>query len=354
MQGGVCGGLRKVAMEIPFVVREIRLDEPMLAQQAWQIQLQAHQVEAEWLGYPQLPVMWNTLQEAMACKDRVIAVFEGEALRGLLVLSRRQQGGWHIERTVVDPAHFRVGWGYRLLNHLLAAVDEVSVDTAEVNVAAIALYHKAGFVLEQRWTVPDADGLVLWRMMYRAGRLQASLHLDDKGWIREARQIPSPNCDARETGPAELVVIHNISLPPYRYGSPAVEQLFTNRLEPQDDPFFAQIHQLKVSAHFFIRRSGQLLQFVPVQQRAWHAGVSSWQGRERCNDFSIGIEMEGCDFEPFADAQYQMLIGLLRELQVHLPLRGMTGHEHIAPGRKTDPGPFFDWGRVRAEIDLPA
>ncbi|WP_231960279.1 1,6-anhydro-N-acetylmuramyl-L-alanine amidase AmpD [Aquitalea magnusonii] len=190
-------------------------------------------------------------------------------------------------------------------------------------------------------------------MLYRAGRLQPVLHLEASGWVREARQIPSPNCDAREQGQPELLVIHNISLPPYRYGSHAVEQLFTNTLNPDEDPFFASIKQLRVSSHFFIRRSGQLVQFVPVQARAWHAGVSSWQGRERCNDFSIGVEMEGCDFEPFADAQYQMLLALVRELQQHLPLQAITGHEHIAPGRKTDPGPYFDWARLRREIDLP-
>jgi AmpD protein len=144
---------------------------------------------------------------------------------------------------------FGAGWGYRLLNHLLADADEVSVDTAEVNAAAIALYHKAGFVLEQRWSVPD--GLVLWRLLYQAGRLRPVLHLEPSGWVREARQVPSPNCDAREHGSPELLVIHNISLPPYRYGSQAVEQLFTNSLNPDEDPFFATISQLRVSSHFF-------------------------------------------------------------------------------------------------------
>lgn len=338
-------------MDIPFVVKDVALANPALAEAVLRIQLLAHQVEVKWLNYPALPVMWHEVSQVMACRDRVIGAFEGEALRGVLVASKRQQGGWHIERTVVDPAHFGAGWGYRLLNHLLADADEVSVDTAEVNAAAIALYHKAGFVLEQRWSVPD--GLVLWRLLYQAGRLRPIVHLEPSGWVREARQVPSPNCDAREHGDPELLVIHNISLPPYRYGSHAVEQLFTNSLNPDEDPFFATIRQLRVSSHFFIRRSGQLVQFVPVQARAWHAGVSSWQGRERCNDFSIGVEMEGCDFEPFSDAQYQMLLALVQELRQHLPLQAMTGHEDIAPGRKTDPGPYFDWARVRREIDLP-
>ncbi|MBV8680173.1 MAG: 1,6-anhydro-N-acetylmuramyl-L-alanine amidase AmpD [Aquitalea sp.] len=339
-------------MEIPFIVKEMQLDDPVLAAEVLRIQLLAHQVEVECLSYPQLPLMWRDVAQVMACTERVIGAFEGEALRGVLVASQREQGSWHVERTVVDPQYFGMGWGYRLLNHLLADARDVSVDTAEVNAAAVALYHKAGFVLQQRWSVPD--GLVLWRMQYSAGRLQPVLSLDAGGWIREACQIPSPNCDARDSGLPELLVIHNISLPPYRYGGQAVAQLFTNTLDPADDPFYASIHQLRVSAHFFIRRNGQLVQFVPVLQRAWHAGVSSWQGRERCNDFSIGVELEGCDFEAFTDAQYQMLLALIRELQAHLPLRGMTGHEHIAPGRKTDPGPYFDWARLRAEIDLPA
>jgi AmpD protein len=133
---------------------------------------------------------------------------------------------------------FGAGWGYRLLNHLLADADEVSVDTAEVNAAAIALYHKAGFVLEQRWSVPD--GLVLWRMLYQAGRLRPVLHLEPSGWVREARQCRHPIVMPGSMASPELLVIHNISLPPYRYGSQAVEQLFTNSLNPDEDPFFAR------------------------------------------------------------------------------------------------------------------
>ena len=339
-------------MELPFTVRELDLTDAQLAEPAWRIQLAAHQVEADWLAYPALPVLWPTLNDAMACRQRVLGAFEGTDLRGVLVVSERPEGGWHIERTVVDPQHFHAGWGYRLLNALLADADEVTVDTGAANSAALGLYHKAGFEPEQRWHGPD--GLVLWRLHYRRPTTLPSLTLLPDGWIQQARCVPSPNCDERSEGvQPELLVIHNISLPPYRYGGKGVEQLFTNRLNPAEHPFYATIDGLRVSSHFFIRRNGELVQCVSVHRRAWHAGVSRWQGRERCNDFSIGVELEGCDFEPFSAAQYGMLTALANTLKAALPLRAMTGHEHIAPGRKTDPGPFFDWPRARRGIDLP-
>lgn len=162
-----------------------------------------------------------------------------------------------------------------------------------------------------------------------------------------ARQIPSPNHDPRPDGAAiTLVVIHNISLPPGQFGGPGVEQLFTNRLDPAEHPYYEGIHTLRVSAHFFIRRDGELIQFVPCRERAWHAGVSSWRGRERCNDYSIGIELEGTDDQPFSDAQYRRLNQLLPALRAAYPIAAVTGHSDIAPGRKTDPGPFFDWARI--------
>jgi AmpD protein len=178
------------------------------------------------------------------------------------------------------------------------------------------------------------------------------LRLDAEGWLDGARRVPSPNCDARPVGEAvSLVVIHNISLPPGEFGGPGVEQLFTNCLDPAEHPYYAGIKDLRVSAHFFIRRGGELVQFVPCGQRAWHAGASCWQGRERCNDFSIGIELEGRDDTPFTEGQYGALNELLTVLGAAYPIQGIAGHADIAPGRKTDPGPCFDWSRV--EVSLP-
>ncbi len=171
--------------------------------------------------------------------------------------------------------------------------------------------------------------------------------LDREGWLAGARRVPSPNCDVRPEGEdIRLVVIHNISLPPGEFGGPGVEQLFTNRLDADAHSYYAAIRYLRVSAHFFIRRDGELVQFVPCGLRAWHAGASSWRGRERCNDFSIGIEMEGTDSLPFTDAQYAALNRLLASLARHYGIEELAGHADIAPGRKTDPGPYFDWTRV--------
>ena len=172
--------------------------------------------------------------------------------------------------------------------------------------------------------------------------------LDVDGWLTDAHHLPSPNCDARPDGTAiELIVIHNISLPPGVFDCDAVIQLFTNRLDWDAHPYYQQIRGIKVSAHFFIRRDGSLIQFVPCGLRAWHAGVSSWCERERCNDFSIGIELEGTDDLPFTEAQYASLIPLLQTLKQAYPIRAVVGHSEIAPGRKTDPGICFEWERVR-------
>ncbi|HSI22127.1 MAG TPA: 1,6-anhydro-N-acetylmuramyl-L-alanine amidase AmpD [Methylophilaceae bacterium] len=175
----------------------------------------------------------------------------------------------------------------------------------------------------------------------------SALRVEADGVVSGACQIASPNCDERPPGClAELIVIHNISLPPGEFDGDGVIELFTNRLNPAVHPYYREIHHLKVSAHFFIRRSGELIQFVPCGKRAWHAGVSQWQGRERCNDFSIGIELEGDDETPFEEAQYVTLNGLLAALKEIYPVMAVTGHSDIAPGRKTDPGPCFDWSRV--------
>lgn len=158
----------------------------------------------------------------------------------------------------------------------------------------------------------------------------------------------SCNYDSRPPGEAiRLVVIHNISLPPRQFGGEGVAQLFGNALQATAHPFYAQIAHLRVSAHLFIRRDGQLVQFVPLTARAWHAGVSCWQGRERCNDFSIGIELEGCDDVPFTSIQYMRLAQVLTALYARYPtIHGVAGHADIAPGRKTDPGACFDWAQV--------
>jgi AmpD protein len=173
-------------------------------------------------------------------------------------------------------------------------------------------------------------------------------HIDPAGWHSSAQRIDSPNCDERPDASAiSLLVVHNISLPPGEFGGPGVEQLFTNRLDPDAHPYFASIHALRVSAHFFIRRDGELIQFVSCGDRAWHAGASFWQGRERCNDFSIGVELEGTDDLPFTDVQYACLNDLIGELRAAYPsLHDIAGHSDIAPGRKSDPGPCFDWSRV--------
>lgn len=168
--------------------------------------------------------------------------------------------------------------------------------------------------------------------------------VDTAGWCAGVDHLPSPNFDARPDGMAvDLLVIHNISLPPSDYGGPHIAELFTNCLDCDAHPYFDRLRGVRVSAHFLIRRDGQIIQFVPVTMRAWHAGLSHFNGRERCNDFSIGIELEGSDFEPFTDSQYRQLAKLTCSLQQAMPLADVAGHEHIAPGRKTDPGPFFEW-----------
>jgi AmpD protein len=174
-----------------------------------------------------------------------------------------------------------------------------------------------------------------------------SLEINAAGIAGAARWVDSPNQDARPDGnDVSLIVIHNISLPPKEYGGEGILQLFTNRLDPLAHPYYATVHELRVSSHFLIRRDGELLQFVSCCQRAWHAGASTWKGRERCNDFSVGIELEGCDEDAFEQTQYETLDRLLAGLMQRYPIQDIVGHSDIAPGRKTDPGPCFDWSRV--------
>ncbi len=165
--------------------------------------------------------------------------------------------------------------------------------------------------------------------------------------LHPARWLPSPNQDARPHGvQPQLVVVHGISLPPAQFGGPWVDDLFTNRLNPQEHPYFAQIVHLRVSAHLLIDRQGRITQYVAFNRRAWHAGLSRWCGLERCNDFSIGIELEGTDWQPYTAAQYRCLEQVLPLLAQHYPIEGIAGHSEIAPGRKTDPGAAFAWHRL--------
>ncbi|WP_069471443.1 1,6-anhydro-N-acetylmuramyl-L-alanine amidase AmpD [Candidatus Marithrix sp. Canyon 246] len=173
----------------------------------------------------------------------------------------------------------------------------------------------------------------------------------NNAWIENIYHHPSPNYDQRPTGTEiELLVIHAISLPPNEFGGQFIDQLFTNSLDANAHPDFAEIAQLRVSSHLLIRRNGDIIQYVSLLQRAWHAGVSSFAGRERCNDFSIGIELEGCDSIAYTDIQYQQLINTIKLMQKIWPILTpdrIVGHCDIAPGRKTDPGPFFDWERLK-------
>jgi AmpD protein len=174
------------------------------------------------------------------------------------------------------------------------------------------------------------------------------------GWWSGARRIASPNHDARPTGVrVTLAVIHSISLPPGEYGGDAIEHLFTNRLDWDAHPYYDRIRGFRVSAHFVVRRDGALLQFVSCDRRAWHAGRSSWRGRDECNDYAVGVELEGLEGETFEPAQYTALARVLAALAAHYPIAEVVGHEHVAPGRKIDPGPGFDWQALQRMLGWP-
>jgi len=177
----------------------------------------------------------------------------------------------------------------------------------------------------------------------------------ENGWLRQAQKIVSPNFEPRPAGSAiELIVVHAISLPPGEYGGGYIQQFFSNRLDPSAHEYFTEIAPLKVSAHCLIERNGHIIQFVCFDDRAWHAGASCWQQRENCNDFSIGIELEGCDDDHFEAAQYEALASLVIALRKQYPAIGaqaLCGHSDIAPGRKTDPGPGFDWAILSTLLD---
>lgn len=178
--------------------------------------------------------------------------------------------------------------------------------------------------------------------------------INSDGWCEQARKVPSPHYNERPVAEdISLLVVHNISLPPGEFGGPWIDDLFLGRLDPAAHPYFAEIGQLRVSAHCLIRRDGEVVQYVPFHLRAWHAGVSSFAGREACNDFSIGIELEGTDTQPFTEPQYRVLAALTQALMARFPAitpERLTGHSDIAPGRKSDPGPCFDWCEYRHRL----
>lgn len=175
-----------------------------------------------------------------------------------------------------------------------------------------------------------------------------------RGWYRHARRLDSPNFGPRPVGAQiDLLLLHSISLPPGEYGTGCVQQLFTNQLDWQAHPYFEGITGLQVSAHFFVSREGHLWQFVSCEDRAWHAGASHYRGRDNCNDDSIGIELEGLEGQAFEDAQYETLSTLAAALLGHYPIAHLAGHEHVAPGRKLDPGPGFDWSQLQKSLGLP-
>ncbi len=179
--------------------------------------------------------------------------------------------------------------------------------------------------------------------------------MNTSGWLDWARHCPSPNVNERPDGAqVDLIVVHSISLPPGVFGGDEVERLFTNRLDWDAHPYFQQIRGAEVSAHFFIRRDGALVQFADMRARAGHAGASCWRGRERCNDDSIGIELEGLEGGLFEAVQYDTLARLCRDIARRFPIAHVAGHEHIAPGRKHDPGAGFDWTRLRQALGWPA
>ncbi|PXW24425.1 1,6-anhydro-N-acetylmuramyl-L-alanine amidase AmpD [Paraburkholderia caballeronis] len=187
-----------------------------------------------------------------------------------------------------------------------------------------------------------------------SGPSAAPFAVDAHGWVPAAHRLPSPNFEARPAGAVpSLIVVHNISLPPDTFGGPGITDLFLDRLDCDAHPFYdANLRGVRVSSHFVIRRDGVLEQYVSCDERAWHAGLSNFFGRERCNDFSIGIELEGSDTTAFEAAQYRTLAALVQALVARYPVDGLAGHSDIAPGRKTDPGPHFDWARLQRDAQL--
>ena len=199
---------------------------------------------------------------------------------------------------------------------------------------------------------PDSNSQSKVKVAKRKSSVNYSI---DKGWLSEVEHQPSPHFTPREQGQdISLLVVHNISLPPGQFGGPYITDLFLGKLDVKQDPYFEEIYQLQVSAHCLIRRDGEIIQYVSFDDKAWHAGVSRFAGKEKCNDFSIGIELEGTDVEPYTEEQYQQLVCLVQKLQESYPLivhNNLVGHCDIAPGRKTDPGEAFNWSYFKALLN---
>ncbi len=264
-----------------------------------------------------------------------------------------------------DRGRARPGAGWRRSRSRCPTTWRSYLDDVERDILVRALEHHRF----NRTAAGISLGLSLRQMRYRMARLNVNVG-GDAGQRRTASEraasgaaagsaararVPSPNFGPRPPAtPVDLVVLHSISLPPGEYGGDAVERLFTNALDWSAHPYFETIRGLEVSAHFFVRRDGELVQFVSCDERAWHAGASCWHGRDDCNDFSIGIELEGLEGETFEAAQYATLAALLASLARRYPIAAVAGHEHVAPGRKHDPGAGFDWARLRRLASAPA
>ena len=337
---------------MPFLVSDLGRDDAANLVAVLALHDAAHALECLWLGSYPLPRLWHDVAELAASPLRILVVHdEAQGLCGLLALGRTESGVADIVRLLVLPQRLGEGWGGRLLTALLAEEQAATVMTAAANVAALRCYEKAGFCQAEAFSAPD--GLPLVRLSWLRDDSPLALTLDADGWVNEAQKQPSPNVNTYPQEAVPLLLIHNISLPPYQYGGDGVMRLFGNTLDADAHPYYAGIAHLRVSCHFFIRRDGSLWQFAATRQRAWHAGVSQWRGRAQCNDFSLGVEMEGCDFEPFCHAQYRTLTALVSLLQRECGITAISGHEQVAPGRKTDPGPYFDWARLAASVGRP-
>lgn len=339
-----------LGMDVPFLIRILCRDDAALPAALLRLHDDAHALEEAWLGHA-VPRLWSGAAAIAACPLTLWGAFDEAGVLCGVLAAELAADRLAIRRLLVAPSHLGRGFGGRLLTAAMVTARQATVDSAAANAAALRCYQKAGFVVQRRFAAPD--GVALLTLCWQRDDSPLLLSMDEAGWVHEAQALPSPNCDSYPQPAVPLLLIHNISLPPYQYGGDGVAQLFGNTLDADAHPYYAGIAHLRVSAHFLVRRDGSLLQFVSTRQRAWHAGVSQWRGRERCNDFALGIELEGCDFEPFAHAQYRTLTALTLLLQQQCGITAISGHEHVAPGRKTDPGPFFDWSRLAAAVGRP-